>query len=219
VKRLLPLLAVLAACASAPERYDFDGPTPRPPATTYTPAGAGAPTRGQPGSIDPERATLPRGQDKRVLPPEARPGVWASDGDARRALILRVKRPMPSPAEGISREAWRKCWSDVVEMLLNSEAALSLTETELECLRNTLLGECGQWYTGRADEYRKEGTRPDFLRRYFPDGEWDSRAFQEALVGNRNAKRCEGRGAWTRRVADLSVSLGEQGRESMGWRE
>lgn len=71
MRHLLPLLFL--ACAS-PSEYQRGTFTPPPPAPVRT--GVGAPVIGQPGM---QPRTIPRGGDRRVLPPTRGPGIWASD--------------------------------------------------------------------------------------------------------------------------------------------
>lgn len=217
------LTLVLSACASAPEKgYSYTGQTPavRPAAPAFRPELDAPHTRGQPGAIDPDRKTLPRGPDKRVLPPESRPGIWASDGDARRALILRIRRPLPGrvPAGG-SKELWARCWQDVQEQLLADPEVLMLSELEMECLRNSLLGTCGEHFIGRWDTAvkRKDAKRGDMLFLAKWPGPFSYREWEATFTERRNERRCEDSNAWTPRVGRLYGRLSNSALDTKGW--
>lgn len=220
--RVVLLSLVVSACASSSE-YERGTYVRPPPSTTYTPAGAGAPEVGQPGS---QRERVPRSENRRVLPPEERPGIWASDGDARRTMELRISRPAPGRVpDGASKEMWRKCWADVAELMRAEPRVLDLSEKEMECLRHMLLTDCAGWLMGRAENAQKgNGTANDraVLERYFPDGDFDQNAWDEAMVNmdaRRHHRRCEGPGADTERVWQLRRPLQQRGRDDKQWRD
>lgn len=219
----------LSACASTPEKgYNYTGQTPavRPP--TYAPAGAGAPTRGQPGAVDPDRATLPRSPNRRPVEPrrDGLPQMMAADGDDARAVRLMFSEDAPATPEGLSTSAHRKCWNDVREMMRKSPGVLKLTHAEAKCLRHRVWENCGQRFIEaamRGDE--------DFLRRYPPNamqvdrgrertvGDYNLMDFEAANTGRRTLRHC-GRNLEysTRRVGDLFREMTAHGDDVMGWR-
>lgn len=232
MKRLtLAALAVLAtACASAPERpdsYDYSGATAAPPA--YTPAGAGAPARGQPGVIDPDRPTLPRSDQKRPLYGDAdgAPAIYAADGDSERTIRLMFSEAPPATPEGLSTAAHQKCWNDVREMLRKSPSVLKLSVPEARCLRHRVWENCGQRFIDAAERGDE-----DFLRRYPPAsvpvttgprarevGNYNIRTFEEANVNRRTLRHCGRNMEYsTRRVGDLFREMTAHGDDVMGWR-
>lgn len=230
---LAALAVFLSACASSPERpdaYDYSGATAAPPA--YTPAGAGAPARGQPGAIDPDRPTLPRSPDKRILPTrqDGAPAIYAADGDDQRAVRLLFTQPAPATPEGISPSAHAKCWEDVQTLMRKDPRVLKLSLTEARCLRSRLYNHCG----ARMVEAAESGNA-DFLERYPPQpmtapagqsprgartvGAYNSRAFEDATTGRRNARECgPHQEYWTPRTGPISNELSAHGDDVMGWR-
>lgn len=95
-----------AAPASGPAIIIQQPPTY--PGATYTPAGTGLPTIGQPGT---QRPAVERSPNKRVLPPTKEPGLWAADGApvaAARHHLWGVEIPLPEGAMAhlVEREAW-----------------------------------------------------------------------------------------------------------------
>lgn len=221
---LLLTVALLPACASdsAYER----GTTVRPPPTrpAFRPSEDAPHTTGQPGH---ERGrSVPRSTDRRVLPPESTPGIWASDGDARRAMELRICRPVPGRVpDGASRQMWHLCWSDVVELLRAEDAVFNLSEAEMECLRHLLLSDCAGWLMGRAKNAANGGgTEADreVMERYFPGALPDENAWDEAMntaTARRRARRCEDVNAYTERVRNLRYGLQIRGRDEKEWRD
>lgn len=157
--RLAVLAALsLSACATT-ESYDYSGATPAPPA--FTPAGAGAPTRGQPGTVGPDGKRLPPSPNKRVLPPEARPGIWASDkADKGNTVVERLHEAQPTP-KGLPASAWRKCWNDSQTCLLGDPRGVRAPFKEYDCLREMFASACGGWMADRG-----EHGHPDTVARY-----------------------------------------------------
>lgn len=225
--RLTPVvLLFFTACASTsnkPESYDYSGATPTPP--VHTPAGAGAPMRGQPGAIDPDRPTLPRGKNKRPLPSEDQPGLWAADGAQFSAAdsqewtekLAHVQRQCPSNTpQGASPEMYARCWADITALLMMSPEPLKQLNVDgIECLRARLMGECGNWLLGQADHYREHGGGKNFLKKYFPRGEWSTEDWNEGFR-NRELKRCRNTGQM-RSTETLYRLLGATGRDHKGW--
>lgn len=217
-----PLLPLLFLCACGSSEYARTGAaTVRQPPPSSTPTGTGLPTPGQPGRQQ-VPGIRPGPRNKRYLPPSERPGVYAADGDAQRALLLRIRRPVPGRVPpGTSKEAWTKCWADARDLLLSSPEVLALSEAELECLRKLLYADCSGWLLGRAAKAKQgEGTAADrvLFRTYFPTGALDENAWDDAINGRRDYRVCEGRGAYTERVVGLSRQLQGKGRDEMGWR-
>lgn len=231
MRRALLLLLALCACASTPERYDYDGPTPRTPSPTYTPAGAGAPMRGQPGAIDPDRATLPPSDSRRLVLPrrDGNAQMSAADGDDARAVRLMLDAPSTPAPEGIAPSAWAKCWEDFKQLARKDKRFTALTHPEAKCLRGLILNHCG----ARMVEAAESGNE-DFLRRHPPQprtvtsgprgertvGTYNQREFEEATSGRRNAREC-GRNHeyWTERVSELLRAFTQRGDDDLGWRD
>lgn len=212
------LLCLFLASCSGPDAYERGTYARPPPSTTHTPAGTGAPTPGQPGHQ--RGRNVPRSDDKRVLPPEERPGIWASDGDARRALVLRIQRPRPGTVpDGATKEIWTKCWADVASLLLDEPAVYFLSEKEMECLRHRLLDGCGQHFIGRleAAQRRRDEKRGDldFLSRW--RGDVSTREWEAAMTERRHQRYCGQDYAWTDAVGRLYGPLSLRGIREFGW--
>lgn len=214
---LMLAVVMLSACASDSA---YERGTARPPAAPAFRPELDAPHRtGQPGQTD-GRGLVPRSTDKRVLPPEERPGIWASDGDERRAFVLRMKRPVPgSVPDGITAAMWKRCWNDVVALLVDEPAVYFLTEAEMECLRQRLLATCGEHWIGRLEtaQKRRKAERGDvaFLQEW--DGEVSYKGWEDAMVNRRRQRRCNTPGADSERAGNLYGGLANHGLDTKGW--
>lgn len=218
MKPCLVVLLLLTACASTPE-YER-GTLTRPPsqAPSFRPELDAPHKVGQPGQQ--RTPGVSRSTDRRVLPPEERPGIWASDGDARRALILRMRRQLPGRVpDGITPALWKRCWEDVVSLMVDEPAAYFLTEAELECLRQRLLATCGEHWIGRLEtaQKRRAEERGDvaFLQQW--NGDVNYKDWEDAMIDRRRHRRCDGPGADTERVGGLYGSLANHGLATKGW--
>lgn len=151
-------------------------PPPPPPMTHGTgpvvaPSGPNAVPL--PGKLPPP--ALPKSPNKRVLPPEARPGVWASDGEAKKDDVAsRLEVPEPTP-EGTTGKAWRACWNSVQSCLLSDPRAVRASLAEFQCLRWDFAGVCGGLLTDKGT-YRY----PGFVAKYGA-GPYDLDKFNEAV--------------------------------------
>lgn len=227
-RSILAVLLLTTACASTPERYDYSGSTPTAP--TYTPAGAGAPARGQPGAVDPDRKTLPRSPNRRTVEPrrDGQPQFIAADGDDARTVALMLSEPVSPAPEGIAPSAWGKCWRDFQRMAQQQARFRALTSPEAKCLRLLVLNHCG----ARMVEAAESGNE-DFLSRYPPEpstrtggprgerpaGTYSQSAFEDATTTRRHARMC-GREHefWTERVTALMRYMTQHGDDVLGWR-
>lgn len=89
---------------------------------------------GQPGFAG-EPEEVPRGKDRRVLPPTQEPGIWASDGDETRAAMRDRADRSPVYVAGVkvqlpgdrSTAAVRSCADIVDRALTESEVGAVLT--------------------------------------------------------------------------------------------
>lgn len=137
------LLAVfLLSCAAPSGRTYRDGvPVERAPVFVtpgYAPAGAGLPEY-MPTA---ERETVPRGKDRRVLPPSREPGIWASDSEPRASaepfdgtvagVSLPIAREM-NTVEGLTQVA--QCGLSLIDAAQRGKVMQRLERLPLETRR------------------------------------------------------------------------------------
>lgn len=140
MRYLLPLLFI--ACAS-PTEYRRGTFTPPPPAPVRI--GVGAPVVGHPGM---QPRTIPRGPDRRVLPPTRGPGIWAS-GEAPKAdavpIIGGVVLPLPwgeKPDDGLWCARQLDAMVYPVGMTPTNRWRDELTEKQRQCVAGRVYTEC-----------------------------------------------------------------------------
>lgn len=158
----LLLALFLAACASTPERYDYDGRPARMPTPTFNPAEDAPHQVGQPGHIDPDRKTLPRSPNRRVLQPtkDGRGGIYNADSNDEQPAVklAHLMQPVPETPDGITEGAWTRCWVDVQQCLLNDSRARAVSQVEFNCHRWLIVTACGGIYADRG-QYGLGGVR------------------------------------------------------------
>lgn len=125
-----------------------------------------------PGKLPPP--PLPKSPDKRMLPTEERPGIWASDGESKKDDVAsRLEVPEPTP-EGTTGRAWRACWNSVQSCLLADPRAVRASLVEFQCLRWEMTSVCGGLLTDKGT-YKY----PGFIAKYGA-GPYDVRKFYTA---------------------------------------
>lgn len=87
--------------------------------------------------------TLPLSPDKRVLPAEARPGIWASDGADKTPDVASRLEEAPATPSGIAQKAWKQCWSTSQSCILADPRGVRATLAQFQCLRWEFSGVCG----------------------------------------------------------------------------
>jgi len=133
--------------------------------------------RGQPGEA---KQDVPRSPNRRVLPPESRPGIWAADENAPKpkrnvnpqANANRTRAPMEDTPAGIPDAAWKACWDTTQKCLNNYEDTSYYSDADYDCMRWWLLVACGTSANGFT-EYRPE------VAQKWGEG-WDTKRYIDA---------------------------------------
>lgn len=164
--------------------------------------------RTEPIEVPPLR-TVPPSERTVYIPPPPAP-VQRPPARAEPAVLRDVigERMTAAPAS-TTREAWAKCWQDVVGLLTGEPEVLLLTPVELRCLRTRLLSECGSILLDAAKEHRRAGTGTDFLDRFFPARQWDSEGWANQR-DNVERKRCQDTGGLIPFVRHLNQRLSDR---------
>lgn len=131
------LLLLLTSCVQGvpmPPRAPSFSPTLDAPITVGQPVYPGSPEE------------LPRGTDRRVLPPNREPGIWASDREPKVPdTILGLPPVLPSSLSADVAGALMTCHARIAGALAKSdkrEQAEQLTLGERRCLLPRLLVQC-----------------------------------------------------------------------------
>lgn len=142
--RAVLLLGLVAGLAHAQAMVPRPPPPPPPIATPAMPLpGVQGPRIGPSVAPPGQLPGLPKSTDKRVLPPEERPGIWASDGaDKAPDIASRLEEPAPLP-DGIASKAWKACWSTSQSCILSDPRGVRASLAEYQCLRWEFSGACG----------------------------------------------------------------------------
>lgn len=122
-----------------------------PRAPSFSPALDAPITVGQPGFVgSPEE--LPRGTDKRVLPPTREPGIWASDGEPKAVQDLTPPRlmgvllPFPpapdDPKEGHFARTCASKFNELIDLHRVAQQAARLPAGVRNCIAANLYQRC-----------------------------------------------------------------------------
>ncbi|MFP2963363.1 hypothetical protein ACLEPN_37825 [Myxococcus sp. 1LA] len=166
---------LLSACAG-PDAYERTAVRPPPPtrAPRHNPAEDAPHTKGQPGYVDSAGRHVPRGKDRRHLPPSERPGIWASDGDERRASALQTPAPMAdSRPAGVPKSARDFCRQEAAR-LAQQAGAEGLDPRVRRCLEDRFLRlDCAADLLKRAEELERRKANWDHPFFRAVPGAWD----------------------------------------------
>ncbi|MFP2959919.1 hypothetical protein ACLEPN_19315 [Myxococcus sp. 1LA] len=173
---LLLLCAISVVACSGPEQYERTAVRPPPPtrAPRHNPAQDNPYHEGQPGYVDSTGREVPRGKDRRYLPPSERPGIWASDGDERRATALQAPAPLADnrPA-GVPKSARDFCRQEA-ERLARQAGAEGMDPRVRRCLEDRFLRlDCAADLLKRAEELERRKANWDHPFFRAVPGAWD----------------------------------------------
>lgn len=183
------LVGLVAGVAHAQAMVPRPPPPPPPISTPVMPLpGVQGPRIGPNVAPPGTQSGLPKSTNKRVLPPEARPGIWASDGaDKAPDIASRLEEPAPLP-DGIASKAWKVCWSTSQSCILSDPRGVRATLAQFQCLRWEFSGVCGSLMVDKG-----AANLSGFHRKYGA-GPYDLDAFHAAT---RPANYAPCKEAWT----------------------
>lgn len=176
---LLLVLLSSAAFAQVPR-------PPPPPPMIHTSPPTGAPTGPQVGPIPRGPGVppaLPPSPNKRVLPPESKPGIWSADTMASNAdkVSKRIEAAPATPA-GLPEAAWGHCWNTTQTCLLAEASAVAASDAAFNCLRMQFAAVCG----GQIADYGESGVKATLAK--YGRGPYSHKDFSDAT---RDMKRRE----------------------------